>query len=534
MAKQINLGKVKGTDATINGVTTLTMTGENGITVTQNGTTLTLSAPTFATHAANTSNPHNVTKAQVGLGNVDNKSEATIIADAKTNIMTSANINDALGYTAANAATLTSGLAAKQDKITGTAGQVVSFDASGNPVAVDSLSQVYGFEIDTAESNPASKVRYLGINSQFQPFTMNLTTGVPNYGDWADAWFIKDLKPRMMNSDGTVAYDLDPDDYTKKADGTASDIADDTFDGDVMVGIPTVWLKFDTSVSGKIRVYIAPYQVDASYHAYSHTDANGEIIPYTYVAAYNGWVDDNSKLRSISGKTPTANQTGTTQITEARANNASGVNIWDISVLADRELLQMLLVLIGKSTNTQAVFGNGNMNGYVNAENTGVLDTGTMNTRGLFYGTSANNVGVKVFGIENFWGNLWDRTQGLVSVDGLLKAKLTRGTQDGTTVSDYNTTGNGYIEIGTPTGGSDNNGANNYFEGYISEMIANQYGLFMGNLSSGSASTHYADYGWNIKSDHGAKDGAFGCSLNDTVSRSYWTCGARLSLKPTA
>lgn len=36
---------------------------------------------TYDTHVASTSNPHSVTKAQVGLGNVDNKSEATIKSD---------------------------------------------------------------------------------------------------------------------------------------------------------------------------------------------------------------------------------------------------------------------------------------------------------------------------------------------------------------------------------------------------------------------------------------------------------------------
>lgn len=47
-----------------------------------------------ANHRANTSNPHSVTKAQVGLGNVENKSSATIRGE-----LTKANVTDALGYT---------------------------------------------------------------------------------------------------------------------------------------------------------------------------------------------------------------------------------------------------------------------------------------------------------------------------------------------------------------------------------------------------------------------------------------------------
>ena len=45
-------------------------------------------------HVNNTSNPHKVTKAQVGLGNVENKSSATIRGE-----LTKANVTDALGYT---------------------------------------------------------------------------------------------------------------------------------------------------------------------------------------------------------------------------------------------------------------------------------------------------------------------------------------------------------------------------------------------------------------------------------------------------
>lgn len=45
-------------------------------------------------HIANVSNPHSVTKSQIGLGNVENKSSATIRGE-----ITKANVTDALGYT---------------------------------------------------------------------------------------------------------------------------------------------------------------------------------------------------------------------------------------------------------------------------------------------------------------------------------------------------------------------------------------------------------------------------------------------------
>lgn len=51
----------------------------------------------LAEHVQDTSNPHNVTKSQVGLGNVENKSSSDIRGE-----LTSANVTSALGYTPMN------------------------------------------------------------------------------------------------------------------------------------------------------------------------------------------------------------------------------------------------------------------------------------------------------------------------------------------------------------------------------------------------------------------------------------------------
>lgn len=60
-------------------------------------------------HLANKSNPHGVTKSQVGLGNVENKSSATIRGE-----LTKGNVTTALGYTPANQTDMTNA----QDAIT--------------------------------------------------------------------------------------------------------------------------------------------------------------------------------------------------------------------------------------------------------------------------------------------------------------------------------------------------------------------------------------------------------------------------------
>ena len=68
-----------------------------------------LAITTLINHLANKSNPHGVTKSQVGLGNVENKSSATIRSE-----ITDANVATALGFTPANQTDMTNA----QDAIT--------------------------------------------------------------------------------------------------------------------------------------------------------------------------------------------------------------------------------------------------------------------------------------------------------------------------------------------------------------------------------------------------------------------------------
>lgn len=68
-----------------------------------------LAITTLINHLANKSNPHGVTKNQVGLGNVENKSSATIRGE-----LTKGNVTTALGYTPANQTDMTNA----QDAIT--------------------------------------------------------------------------------------------------------------------------------------------------------------------------------------------------------------------------------------------------------------------------------------------------------------------------------------------------------------------------------------------------------------------------------
>jgi hypothetical protein len=344
---------------------------------------------------------------------------------------------------------------------------------------------LYGFKIDQNESDPASMITYLPDceNAQYASAYMDYSTDTFNYGDWVDAWFIKDLKPCMLKYDGTVDYELDRNDYTKKADGTDSDVANTAYEGNAMIGFPKVYWKIVNNGDDTANVYISDVQVDDGYRCWSHIDNNGNEIDYCYMPIYDGSLIDN-KLRSISNITPCGSYNRISEINYAKANNIDENIIWYTEVYSDRLLLRLLLTLIGKSTASQDVFGMGNC-----SSNT-IVNTGTLNQKGMFWGNVDGSKCVKIFGMENVWGN---RTRGIAGLvydytTASQKVKMTYGQNDGSTVDGYNTDGNGYINIPSST-------LNYSASGYISKMIINDNGLFPAQLS-GSDSTYYTDITW--------------------------------------
>lgn len=397
---------------------------------------------------------------------------------------------------------------------------------------------LYGFKLDQNESDPASMITYLSDcdNALFISAKMNYTTDTFDYGDWADAWFIKNLKPCMLKYDGTVDYELNPNDYTKKLDGTASDIANASYGGNAMVGIPKVYWKIVDNGDNTANIYICDKKIDSDFHCWSHIDNNGNEIDYCYLSAYVG-CNINSTLRSISGQSPMTNQTGTTEINYAKSNNIGSDIIWYTGLFNDWMLINILLLLIGKSTDTQIIFGTGNNNSYVSTSNTGIKNTGTMNTKGLFWGNQDNVSGVKVFGIEHWYGNIWRRIGGWINDKGTQKIKMTYGQSDGSTVDGYNTDGAGYIVIGNSTPiGTDG--------GYVSKVLFNENGLIPTTVN-GSQTTYYCDGLWfnNSQVDYAFVGGDYsGASLVGALCSNLYAAAsyasnslvAALSCKPLA
>lgn len=421
------------------------------------------------------------------------------------------------------------------DKNTSTWVDILLQENPNVPDLNPSNTELYGFIIDQNESDPEHMITYIEDNEHYNSAYMDYDKDVFNYGDWKDAFFMN-IKPCMLKYNGTVAYFLNPNDYSKKEDGTFSDIENELYDGNIMIQFPKVYWKIVDNGDNTANIYISNKKLDEDFHCWSHIDNNGNEIDYCYMPAYSG-SESNAILRSLSNKTPFNTQTVDTMINYAKANNQTNDVIWYTEVYSDRVLVNLLLLLIGKSTNTQSVFGNGHCTG--GSSISSLITTGTMNTKGLFWGTNGTGSGVKVFGMEHWWGNQWRRIAGWICNKGNQKVKMTYGQSDGSTVDGYNLDGSGYKTIAdsVPDG---------YGGAYISKMIFNNDGVVPKATTKGSATTYYCDVLFhNVERDNSyvavggsatnstslaMSVGAFNTYLFET--NPSWSNGCAISCKP--
>lgn len=426
--------------------------------------------------------------------------------------------------------------------------KVYNRDASnGCSVTARARNYLYGYDLDTANSSPAKRVTYPSDvdNCNYVAAAMNFTTGTFSYGDWPSEAGSKFMpRPCMLKMDGTLDilddvddthYYLDPDNYgvtvssKTHPSGNPSDVASTAYDGNAMMEWPLIYVKrWETDGIYHFRCSDVPE--DSTWDCWSNYDKDNNVIEHFYTPIYEGCLDANQRLRSISGKTVMNNTTSSEFITYAAKN---GSDIWGTECFSDYLLIQDLLVMMAKTTNCQNAYGYG----YGSTANEAGLITGTMDTKGLFYGTkSSSSTGVKVFGMENWWGNYHHYISGCVYDNGTFKLKMTRGTHDGSAYTDYEQDGLGYIPIGdsTVTGTSG---------GYISSMSTTAYGR-LPSVANGSSSTYECDsvtyrndkicqlYVGGYWHQDTSNLGPFTYTINASSENSSQYRGARVSCKP--
>lgn len=354
---------------------------------------------------------------------------------------------------------------------------------------------IYGYDLDTNNSDPDARVTYPSDvdNELFEPAKMNFTgttaEGTFSYGNWpstAGEGFMP--RPCILSSDASILGYLNPNDYTKYVDGRSAPY-DDTSNNErlnVMMEWPKIYTKREL-VKGIYKFRCAPVKIDDSWECWCNYNKNNVEIDHFYTSVYKRGIvsaDGAFRLRSCGTTYYSASVNDTASKIREYAQNNSGSG-WDIEVLSDHLLIQDLLVMMAKTTDLKSAYGAG----WSNTDN---QRPGGLETKGLFYGLppaagdSSKRTGrVKVFGMVDYWdSNLTRRLSGWVSAQGVQKVKITAGTKDGSTATDYNQTGEGYLTIPDAYARS---------SGYISACRVEPYGRIPIGYT-GSETTYECDY----------------------------------------
>lgn len=375
----------------------------------------------------------------------------------------------------------------------------------------------YGVKINKADSNPDTRVTYLYDAVGMNPAKMNFTENTFDYGDWGSIFFVAGNYPVMLNANGTEAYKLNPNDYSLKEDGTASAITDESTALNAMSAFPKMYLC-QYEVGNYEYIIVSDTRVDSSYQDDAFRRADGTVADVMYMPIYGGSYD-GAKLRSLSGKVLMHTTSAQTEMNRAAANGS----IWTIVPWCRRNLINSLLTIISKSENSQAKFGRGVDGTYVEdaAQDYGKVVTGTLDDKGQFFGYNDGTHEVKVFHMEKWWGNRWDRLAGYICDHGRIKVKMS---------PPYNVTGAGYTDTGVDACKEG---------GYQKDQYMTRWGRFQKSVGA-SSSTYLCAYYWiNLTivavarvggaCHGGAYCDAFYVSLAAAAADAAWTVGASLS-----
>lgn len=347
-------------------------------------------------------------------------------------------------------------------------------------------------KIDLSNSNPETSVTYaddaVGMTAK------------------SDAWDEFFGHYPVLLANGVEVGKLNPDNFAQFENGSSADITSGSA-GDVMIAFPRRGVRIETNGNiVTISMTDDPDNADFEYLAHERGTIRKEKF---YLGAYKGYTN-SSKLRSLSGKTPTVNQTIGTFRTQAQANGEGYENSGFYQLI----FRQVMYILKYKNLDSQTALGQGY------TEGNAAVATGGTNTNGMDYGTTSSTTRIKLFGLEDFWGNVWEWIDGIV----------TDSTRNILTATDnFNDSGSGYTNQGQ--------GATSNIGGYMSVPQGTTKTGFLAKTVGGSATTYFCDYASLYAScvaqfggywGDGSYAGAFHLYVSNASSRSSSGIAARL------
>ena len=339
--------------------------------------------------------------------------------------------------------------------VRGENGWQTSVDAVGT--ATPMAYATYGVRIDQSNPDPEASVTYTDG-------AVGMTGGS---ADWDSMPIFREIKPCLFKDGAVVGY-LNPDNFAQFEDGTTADITSGNA-GDVMIEFPKTGFKLVT-VGDILAVQITddPNAIERGFHYYGHTreiDGDREKL---YIGAYLT-VALSGKLYTISDRTPGASETLKKRRTQAQAKGTG----YDILSFYPLTLIQCLYLIKYKNLNSQVALGYGYVNG-----SSAAARTGGTNEKGMCFGESGGKLQMKLFGIEDFWGNMRQWIDGLFcdSSFNILTA-----------FQNFNGTGSGYTNRGSA-------GISSNIIGRLKKVQGTTETGFVAKEVGGSDSTYFSDY----------------------------------------
>ena len=368
--------------------------------------------------------------------------------------------------------------------------------------------RTYGVQVDLNNSNPYTAVSYID----------NAVGMIGGSSMWDSMPIFRDIKPCLFNNGQVVGY-LNPNNYGQwdTAYNTAQSITPPAGNpnitsgamGDVMVEFPLAGWQIQTSGNVMtVRITNDPNAGAQGFRYYAHTRVNEGDRNHLYVGTYKGFILNN-RLRSLSGRSPNVSITIGDLRTAARQNGTG----YDQQMFYSITLLQILYLIRFKNLNSQAALGQG-ASGGAGSGLTGPLVTGTTNSRGLNWGTQNVANQVKCLGIEDLWGNVWERVDGCF-IDANFNLL--------TAFQNFNNTGAGYTNRGAT-------GATATISDWIRRVQGNSEMGFLIREGGGSETTFFSDWGDILASRLGIFGGSWATTVGIAgVSRFHWETAATVS-----
>ncbi len=390
----------------------------------------------------------------------------------------------------------------------------------------------FGYRLDELDDNPATCVTYIEDNTDFSPLYMDFTLATPalNWGSWR-SWCEEMFKPAMLTFGGEIDYYLNPDNLAEKEDGTASDVANTSYQGNAMNIVKPIFFHI-TRVGSAVEVRFSNVRQTEDWECWTHKKSDGTYAAFCGWPLFEGAYINNVMRSMATGAKPGATQNQVTEITYAASNGAN----WYPTTWADEMMIRLLFPLLARNLDSQSVIGGTLVSGASSLQ----INCGSMIAKGAFWGAKfdgSSNVmtGVKFLNMENLWGHRWRRPVGCTQHNnGNVFVKLTPSMIDGSKTEvflgsdDDDYTGK-YIETDAlvPIAGT---GV------YITHMHFDPLVAMLPAAAGGSSSTGFTDAAWfssGVRAlrcgglvSSGLQAGVFASNLADAPSLAYWSIGA--------